>query len=189
MIMECLRGAVSISHFFLRERIRVGDVVVDATCGNGHDTLFLAKLVGADGKVWAFDVQKEALVNTRRLLADAGCLDRVEIVAAGHEHITEFVGVPLRAVVFNLGYLPGSDKNLTTRPEETLAAIEQATRLLLPGGVVVICVYTGHPGGAEEGKAVERWAAALPCKAYNAWVCRQPNQAPTAPHLVLVEKV
>ena len=188
MEKESLRGAVALSHFFLRERVRPGDRVVDATCGNGHDTLLLARLVGPGGKVWAFDLQEEALTNTRTLLAGAGCLSQTELLAVGHECFAEFVQEPLRAVVFNLGYLPGGDKRFATRPEQTLAALDQTTRLLLPGGVITICVYTGHPGGAEEGEAVETWGTALAAGEFNVWQSRQPNRPSTAPYLVLVEK-
>ncbi len=183
-----LTGAVPLSHFFLRQRVRLGDRVVDATCGNGRDTLFLAGLVGPAGKVWAFDLQEQGLANTRALLADAGCLARTELVMAGHERLAEFVEGPVRAAHFNLGYLPGGDRNLITRPENTLAALDQAARLLLPGGIITVCVYTGHPGGMEEGEAVENWSAGLSPGEFNAWVSRQANRGPTAPYLVLVEK-
>ena len=183
-----LRGAVALSHFFLRERVKAGDTVVDATCGNGHDTLLLARLVGETGKVWAFDVQAEALAGTRSLLSKAGCLEQAELVAAGHERLAEFVREPLRAVVFNLGYLPGGDKSCVTRPENTVAALQQAIDLLLPDGIITVCLYTGHPGGAEEGEAVENWAATLASEEFNVWRSRQMNRPATAPYLVLVEK-
>ncbi len=188
MANDGLTGAVPLSHFFLRERVRPGDRVVDATCGNGRDTLFLAGLVGPAGRVWAFDLQERALANTRALLDGAGCLDRAELVCAGHERLAEFVTEPLRAVHFNLGYLPGGDQTLVTRPEGTMAALDQAARLLLPGGIITLCVYTGHPGGEDEGNAVGEWAAGLPPREFNAWLSRQANRPPTAPYLVLAEK-
>jgi predicted methyltransferase len=184
-----LRGAVALSHFFLRERVREGDKVVDATCGNGHDTLLLAQLVGPAGRVWAFDIQADALSATRRLLHEAGCLAQTELVAAGHERLGEFVAAPVRAVVFNLGYLPGGDKSCVTRPESTAAAMQQGSDLLIPGGIMTIAVYTGHPGGAEEGAAVEAWAGNLSPALFNVWHCRQASRPATAPWLVVVEKV
>jgi len=188
MDKESLRGAVLLSHFFLKERVRRGDRVADATCGNGHDTLFLASLVGEGGKVWAFDFQEKALANTRMRLAEAGCLGQVELVASGHERFAEFVGEPLKAAVFNLGYLPGGDKSVVTRPDETIAALQQAVGLLIPGGLITVCIYTGHPGGGEEGEAVEKWAAALPHAEYNVWLSRQINLPPSAPYVLLIEK-
>lgn len=183
-----LRGAVALSHFFLAGRVEPGDAVADLTCGNGKDTLFLARLVGEPGKVWAFDIQEDALANTRRLLEESSCPEQVEIVAAGHERLSEFITGPLKAAVFNLGYLPGGDRKVATRPDRTLSALEQAALLLLPGGLITVCVYTGHEGGDDEGEAVEKWASGLPGEEYNVWVCRQPNRSSAAPYLLFVEK-
>ncbi len=185
---ENLRGAVALSHLFLRERVRPGDRVVDATCGNGHDALLLARLVGEGGRVFAFDLQGEALAATRALLAGAGVLDRVELLAAGHERLAEFVREPVAAVVFNLGYLPGGDKGITTRPDTTRQALASALELLLPGGLLLVVVYTGHPGAREEEEVVLAFASGLDPRRFNAWTARQANRSATAPYAVLVER-
>ncbi|AJE02659.1 tRNA (mnm(5)s(2)U34)-methyltransferase [Geobacter pickeringii] len=184
-----LFGAVPLAHAFLRERVREGDRVVDATCGNGHDTAFLAELVGDAGTVWAFDIQEGALAATEARLAAAGYRGRAEFIPRGHEQLAAVVSGPVRAVVFNLGYLPGGEKETVTAAATTRAALEQAAALLLPGGIVTVAVYTGHPGGAEEGRVVEEWAAALPPARFNVWRCRQLNRPETAPYLVAVERV
>ncbi len=184
-----LRGAVGLTHLFLRERLGLGDRVVDATCGNGHDTLFVARLVGQLGRVWAFDIQEQALTATRTLLADNGCLAWVNLLNEGHEGLDELVDEPVQAVVFNLGYLPGGDKTCVTRPDSTLSALVQATRVLVPGGIIVITIYTGHTGGDEEGAAVEAWAASLLPQEYIVWRSRQANQPQIAPYVLLVEKI
>lgn len=186
--MDGLRGATPLSHLFLRERVRPGNRVVDATCGTGRDTLLLALLVGTTGKVWGFDIQEAALVTTATLLETAGCRDRVELVHAGHEHLSKFVSGPVDALILNLGYLPGGDKNCVTRPRETLAALHQGAELLAPGGRICIVLYTGHPGGAEEAEAVGSWSAGLPPTEYHVWHCGQMNRSAAAPYLVLVEK-
>lgn len=183
-----LQGAVALSHFWLARVLEPGDRAIDATCGNGHDTIFLAELVGETGRVWAFDIQPAAIAATRQRLQEAGLADRVELVQAGHQGLLEYVKAPVKAIVFNLGYLPGSDKQIITRKETTLAALEQAAVLLAPGGVITIAIYTGHAGGWEEAGAVEAWAAALPAAAYNVWVQRLLNRAETAPYLILVQK-
>jgi SAM-dependent methyltransferase len=185
---ENLRGAVTLAHFFLRERVRPGDRVVDATCGGGRDTLLLASLVGATGRVWAFDLQATAISATRELLAPEGLLPRVDLVQSGHERLGELVHEPLRAAVFNLGYLPGGDKGVVTEAENTLVALNHAAGLLLPGGIITVCIYTGHPGGTEEAEAVERWGGELPPERFNVWRSRQLNRPETAPYLVLIEK-
>ncbi|HEX8960920.1 MAG TPA: class I SAM-dependent methyltransferase [Geobacteraceae bacterium] len=179
---------MALTHLFLRERVRTGDVVADATCGNGRDTLLLADLVGSAGKVWSFDIQEAALRTTGSALEQKGIRERVELVAAGHERLAEFVRGPLRAAVFNLGYLPGGDKGMVTRPETTCPALAAALDLLAPGGILLVAVYTGHPGAVEEEEAVLVWACGLDPRLFNVWVNRQLNRPPTAPYLVLVEK-
>jgi len=183
-----LRGAVPLCHHFLRTVVRPGDSVVDATCGNGHDSLLLAELVGEEGHVWAFDVQATALAATRLRLVEAGWSGRVTLLAVGHEQLAELVPGPVRAVVFNLGFLPGSDQTCRTATDTTLAALDQAVALLTSGGVIAIAVYTGHEGGDEEGAAVLKWAATLAPSRYNVWRQYQLNRSSAAPFLVLVEK-
>ena len=184
-----LRGAVPLSHFFLRERVRPGDAVVDATCGNGQDTLLLAQLVGPEGQVWGFDLQPKAVEATAALLAQHGVEKQATLLVAGHERLAELVAGPLAAAVFNLGYLPGGDTSLVTSPESSVAALDQAARLLTPGGIVTVAVYTGHPGGPEEAAAVAAWGAALSPRDFNVWCHRQMNRPETAPYLVFVEKI
>lgn len=183
-----IRGAVDFCHLLLKEKVHPGDRVADATCGNGHDTLFLAELVGQSGKVWAFDIQERAISATQLLLRDAGVLDRVELVHAGHESIAAAVPERLRAVVFNLGYLPRGDKSLITKPGTTVAALQGASELLLPEGVLVIVAYTGHPGGHEESRAVEEWAVGLSSGEWHVWRCSHLNRQPTAPYLIIMER-
>jgi hypothetical protein len=183
-----LRGAVPLAHHFLRAALRPGDRAVDATCGNGNDTLFLAGLVGAEGRVWAFDIQNDAICNTSALLFEHGCRSQVELAAVGHENLFETVREPVRAVVFNLGFLPGGDRCCMTLPHTTVAALGQALELLLLGGVVTVSMYPGHSGGDEESEAVESWGAALSPKLFNVWCNRQLNRSPAAPYLLLVER-
>jgi hypothetical protein len=185
---EGLGGAVGLSHLFLRRVVRAGDVVVDATCGNGFDTLFLARLVGERGRVWAFDVQPEAIRSTEERLLDAGCLSWVKLVTAGHELLADHVREKVRAAVFNLGFLPGGTGGAVTGGETTRAALEQAAGLLLPGGIITVALYTGHPGGAEEAAMVERWAVNLPSRGFNSWQSRQLNRSQLAPSVIVVEK-
>ncbi len=183
-----LRNAVGLCHLFLRQRVREGDRVLDATCGNGHDTLLLAGLVGPAGRVWGFDMQAGAIAATRELLAREGLLERVELLQSGHERLAELVKGPLAAVVFNLGYLPGGDKSLITRPETTLPALEAALELLAPGGILLVVVYPGHPGGAAEAAAVDSWGGELAPEIFHLWSCRQSNRAASSPYLLLVER-
>lgn len=143
------------AHEVVRAAVRAGDTVVDATIGNGHDTLFLARLVGPSGRVFGFDVQEEALTNTKRRLEESDEeLGEVTLVQTGHETMSAHVSVEVSAVMFNLGYLPGGDHQVTTQRESTRQALNSAWELLAETGVICVVCYRGHPGGREEAEAV-----------------------------------
>ena len=139
--------------------IMPGDRAVDATMGNGWDSLFLAEKVGEEGRVFAFDVQAEALESTRKKLVKAGLLERCELFRKGHEEMEEVVAPEVGAVMFNLGYLPYAEKTITTGRETTLQALGAAASLLRKGGILTVICYRGHPGGQEEASGVLLWAA------------------------------
>jgi hypothetical protein len=183
-----LRGPVPLSHLLLQRFVHPGDRVVDATCGNGHDTLLLAGLAGPCGRVWAFDIQPEALDATAARLAEADIIDAVVLIHAGHETMAAHCYGPLKAVVFNLGYLPGGDRTIVTRPESTLAGLEQALGILEPGGVVIITLYPGHEGGQQERTLLETRLVKLPPAGFHVWRMGQINVPTTAPYLILVQK-
>ena len=164
-----------------------GDRAVDATMGNGHDTLTLCALVGENGHVDAFDVQVDAVRATEALLEKEGVRQRASLWNTGHEHMSEYVRQPVKAVLFNLGWLPGSDKVVRTRWETTLKAVDQGLKLLLPYGIMTICCYPGHEEGQEELIRIDDRLRALP-KGYN--VLRQDfiNAAPGAPVCFVIQK-
>lgn len=147
------------------EVLGAGMRAIDATVGNGQDTLFLARQVGAKGQVYGFDVQAAALASSAARLAAAGLADRVRLFQAGHETLADCLPSEARgrvgAVMFNLGYLPGSDKQCITRAPSTLPALGQAAEWLAPGGLLTVLAYRGHAGGREEAAAVARWLQAL----------------------------
>jgi SAM-dependent methyltransferase len=184
-----LRGPVPLSHLLIRSFVTLGDHVIDATCGNGHDTLLLAELVGSKGRVWAFDIQKEAIETTAARLDNAGHSESVVLIHDGHEIMTEHCSGPVKAVVFNLGYLPGGDRTVVTRPESTLAGLEQSLEILEPGGIVVITLYPGHEGGGQERTVLETRLVLLPPAGFHVWRMGQVNVPATAPYVVLVQKV
>ncbi|MEF8796262.1 MAG: class I SAM-dependent methyltransferase [Salinivenus sp.] len=180
------------AHSLATEALSPGDTAVDATVGNGHDTVVLARAVGEEGQVLGVDVQADAIDATRQRLAAAGLASRVRLIRTGHETMAE--RVPDRrhgrvgAVMFNLGYLPGSDSPLTTTPQTTIPALDAAMRLLRPDGVLTVVLYSGHEGGPEEVEAVEAWAEALPRTLGEALSYRFVNQQNDPPRLIAVEK-
>lgn len=186
-----LPSAVRWAHLLMEDRVRPGDAVMDATAGNGHDTLFLAQLVGPEGRVWAFDVQEAAVLESRRRLAEAG-IANATVVHAGHETMREHVPAEwhgkLNAIMFNLGYLPGSDKSIITHTETTLQAISAALELLAPGGILTIAVYPGHDGGTQEQQAITEWAASLPPRQFEAQLIRPINRSASPPECWVVWK-
>ena len=178
----------AIAQQILREILRDGDLVIDATAGNGHDTLFLADCVGQSGRVLAFDVQAAAIASARDRIEQAGFAGRVDFFQESHEHIELYAAQnSVAAVMFNLGYLPGDDHQLTTETATTLTALEAASRLLKPGGGLSVVCYPGHPSGAVEAGAVETWMASQAAKGwrianYGAIATRRP-----APFLLLAQ--
>lgn len=190
---------LEMAHWMLKDIIKTNDVVVDATMGNGYDTQFLAEL-GAN--VYAFDVQEEALNATEKRLDDAGIKNQifeknlsnlltepsVNLILSGHEKLSEYVKEPIKAAIFNLGYLPKTDKSVVTRADTTLTALDALTNQLVVGGRIAIMIYYGHEGGMEEKDAVIKWTSSLPQKDWEVTSYAPLNQIHTPPILVLIEK-
>ncbi len=149
----------------ISRHLQPGQIAIDATAGNGHDTLFLAQQVGALGQVFGFDIQQQALANTRQRLLDAKLEERVTLIHDGHQsmqaRIPQSLHGSISAIMFNLGYLPGSDKSSITQPKTTTTAIQAATKLLAINGVMTILAYRGHTGGMDEADAVARLLKSL----------------------------
>tara|TARA_B100001248_G_scaffold260540_1_gene249055 strand:+ start:73724 stop:74287 length:564 start_codon:yes stop_codon:yes gene_type:complete len=157
-------------HERLTKIICPGDGVVDATVGNGHDTAFLAEAVGPEGRVFGFDVQQSAIDATSVRLEAAGVREWVDLFLNGHECLLDFLPAEfigrVKVIMFNLGYLPGSDKQVITQTETTLQAIQAALICLAQGGCLSVLLYPGHPGGSEEAHAVKAFLKSLPQEAY-----------------------
>lgn len=188
MAPKGLGSAVYLAQMFLSQTLGSGGTGIDATAGNGYDTLFLASLVGPRGKVYAFDIQPLALQNTRLLLEQHGYAERVQLLQAGHEEMEKFVSSPVDAVIFNLGYLPGGDHGVTSSAGTTVKAVQTALNLLRPGGRVSIVVYTGHPGGKDEYQRLEEMASALNGRHFHVLKIDFLNRSQRAPSVIVIEK-
>jgi precorrin-6B methylase 2 len=176
----------------LRRHLRPGDHALDATAGNGHDTLALAAAVGPTGRVDAIDRQEAALRATAERLSATGLAPIVELHHGDHALLADLLPPTarghLRAAVFNLGFLPGGDKALTTQTESTLRALAAAWEWLAPGGLLAIVCYPGHAEGAREAEAVESWAGTLsPPPATREKISPGPTRRP-APFLLTLTK-
>ncbi|NMO96096.1 class I SAM-dependent methyltransferase [Paenibacillus lemnae] len=188
-------SVLSFAHKLVTERLAPGGIAIDATAGTGADTLFLAQKAGRSGKVFAFDIQEQALSITQERLAKAGTepLAEVKLVHSSHAGMNDIIPASVHgkisAIMFNLGYLPaeGADKELITSPASTLPALDTALELLAPGGVITIVVYPGHPGGDQEARAVEEWCSSLsPLQAQT--VMYRGLQRSEAPYLIAIER-
>lgn len=199
--------------------------VVDSTCGNGHDTLFLAEAVSSLGGkpygVFAFDVQPEALEATRTRLKNNGLTGSVCLLMKNHACLAEvltqpescppslagafarpqegraspvgrpIVVIPLRiaAAMYNLGFLPRSDKRIITTPADTLRSLKSAATAMAPQGILAIHAYGGHPGGLDELQAVDTWCSALPFSEWRAVRYSVCNKTRNPETLFLAEKI
>lgn len=184
-----LQRVLQYAQNLLQMSIGEGDIAIDATAGNGHDTLFLANLVGDDGYVYAFDVQKEAVNATLHRLLDNSLEHRALVLRDGHENIGKYVTKPVAGAIFNLGYLPGSDHSIITKPNTTIQALESLLSLLKIGGVIVLVVYHGHEGGKEERDEVIRFVSELPQKSVHVLKYEFLNQKNDPPFVIALEKV
>ena len=151
-------------HHFLEEFISEGAVCIDATAGNGNDTEFLCKKVGNTGKVYAFDIQEEAIKNTRERLINSELIERAELILDGHEKMTEYVKEEADIIVFNFGYLPGGDHNIATKSNSSIQAIEAGLSLLKKNGIMNLCIYSGGDTGYEERDRILEYVKGLNTK-------------------------
>lgn len=183
-----LKSARFIAADCLRRFLQPGDRVIDATMGNGHDTLFLCDLVGEQGHVFAFDIQEQAVENTRLRLLEAHMLHRASLFCCGHERMGDFIDTPVQAAVFNLGWLPGGNKAITTQWTTTEIAVDQALELLEEEGICVICVYPGHEEGEHERIQLERKLSGLRPQEFNVLHHRFVNAGMGAPECFVIQK-
>ena len=162
---------------------------MDGTAGIGHDTLLLAQLVGSAGKVYAFDIQDSALAATADRLQQHQLIERVQLIHAGHQHLARHVKQPIAAAIFNMGYLPRGDHNITTQAETSIAALQAALALLQPRGILIAVLYHGHEQGKPETAAILSFAQALPQTQYRALRYEFINQQNCPPIVLAIEKL
>lgn len=187
--MAYLPKIIDFSHCLIKRRLKPGDIAVDATAGNGYDSLLLAKLVGKEGKVFAFDIQEQALQNTETRLKRAGLQECVKLINDGHENVRKYVKQPVAAAMFNLGYLPGGDHKIVTKAETTISALQQLGEILELKGIITIVCYTGHSEGALETKELLCYLEKLEQKEWEALRYDYLNQKNNPPLMIAIERL
>jgi predicted methyltransferase len=171
----------------LTESVNPGDIVVDATAGNGSDTQFLAEHVGQHGHVYAFDIQQAALDSTAKRLGEL--TSRVSLILDSHENVDQYVTDEIGGAMFNLGYLPhGEDLSIVTKPDSTIKALHKILNMLKVGGIISIAVYDGHEGGFNERDALLSYVQALHQAAFQVIKYEQLNRQNNAPFLIAIQK-
>lgn len=182
-----LGRALAQARKLMEQAVRPGETVVDATAGNGHDTLFLAELTGPEGRVLAFDIQQEALDSTRIRLGNL--TECTQLILDSHDRVTDYTEGPVGGAMFNLGFLPNSgDRSVITRPETTVSAVHDLLGLLKKGGLITVCVYDGHEGGVRERDALLAYARRLREAEVDVSRYELINQKGQPPFLVAFEK-
>ena len=178
------------ARILLEKAVKPGDIAIDCTMGNGHDTVFLANLTGPDGHVYSFDIQQSALLKTKEKLIANKLEERVTLLLAGHERLQEFVlpDKPITGAIFNLGYLPGGDKEIITTAPTTIQAVEHLLELMEPEGIIVLVIYHGHPGGDLERDALIKFVTELPQDTAHVLEYRFMNQQNNPPFIIAIEK-
>lgn len=176
-------------HHFLEDHIKPGNICIDATMGNGNDTLKLCKLVGDSGKVYAFDIQQTALSNTQKLLEDQKVIHIATLILDSHTHMHSYVEEKeVDCIVFNFGYLPSGDHTLATKADTSIEAITQGLSLLRKGGLMSLCIYSGGDSGFEERDALLSFLKELDSKKYLVILSSYYNRPNNPPIPVMIIK-
>ena len=185
--MQTVSNVLNLVKQAIAPALQNAQVIVDATAGNGNDTLFLAEHASDQSKIYAFDIQQAALEKTRE--RTAAYAQRIEYVLRSHAEIAAIVPENIDVAMFNLGYLPGEGHDITTKKESTHAAVTQVLEKLSLNGICIIVVYPGHEAGAQEAEMLEKFLAGLSRKDYTAGCYRLLNHVKTAPYAYVIEKV
>lgn len=186
--MSVIKNSLGQSHEIIKKLVMPGDIVIDATAGNGNDTVMLANLVGDHGKVYSFDIQDEAIQNTHEKLVQSGLENRVILIKDGHQNMDVYVKENVKTVIFNLGYLPGGDHSIGTKGETTVLAAKKAMELLQINGIICIVVYYGGDSGFEEKDFLMNFIKDIDYKKFTVMKTEFVNQINCPPILVCIEK-
>ena len=180
-------NTLSMVHNFLKQTVRPGAVCIDATAGKGRDTALLCRLSGEAGRVVAFDIQQDAIDQTRALLAQEGL--QAEVILDSHANMEQYsTAGTVDCIVFNFGRLPGGDPHIVTQADSSVAAIDAGLRLLKVGGVMAIALYSGKENGYEEKEAILQHLKTLDDRTYSVLCCEWSNRRGEPPMPIFIWK-
>ncbi len=182
-------NTLGLSHKFIAEHIKEGSFCIDATAGRGRDTVFLASLCGETGKVIALDIQDDAVESTKALVKENGYENTVTVIKDSHSNMARYAKKESAdAIMFNLGWLPGGDHNIFSRPETSIPAINAGLELLKPGGVMSVCVYHGKNCGSLEKDALTEYFKTIDNKRFTVITLEFTNRTGDIPVPVFIIK-
>ena len=185
--MNFPQNALGLSHKFISEHVKPGNVCVDATAGRGRDTLFLCNLVGEDGIVYAFDIQEEAIQSTIALMNENR--KKANVILDCHSNMDHYLEKEsVDAIMFNFGWLPGGDHTKFSHGDTSRVAIEKGLDLLKKGGVMSLCIYCGKETGFEEKELLLPFLKSLDQKKYSVLLADYINRGGNPPIAVLITK-
>jgi predicted methyltransferase len=183
---------VNAAHDLIRDTLHPGDIAVDATVGNGHDTLFLVEQVSPSGRVFGFDIQQTAIDSTKEKFQQTHNPDCLTLLHASHADMSDKIPAhyhgKIKAIMFNLGYLPGGDKTIITRTDSTVTALDSAHRILSSNGIITVMAYPGHPGGDKETDQVKNWCEQLDNNQFKISIIYSSENKESAPRLFVILK-
>jgi tRNA G37 N-methylase Trm5 len=180
---------LDLAHAYWAKIVCQGDTLVDATCGNGHDTCLLAQM--RPKVVYSIDIQPEALQSAKTLInthLSEEEQNKIKWILASHEVFpSEIHEASVKLIVYNLGYLPGGNKSIVTQPETTLRSLQQAEKLIVPGGCISVTCYPGHPEGAREEKELLDYTSRLDPQEWSCCHHRWLNRR-LSPNLLFIQR-
>ncbi len=183
---------VNTAHNLIKEVLHAGAIAIDATVGNGHDTLFLVEQVSPSGKVFGFDIQAAAVESTHQKCLQTPYPECLTLIHASHADMADRIPVhhhgTISVVMFNLGYLPGGDKAIITCTDSTITALQSASQLLSNQGIITIMAYPGHSGGDLETAQVKNWCEQLDAKQFKSRIIYSSENKASAPRLFVIQK-
>ena len=181
------------AHNFIKKVLHPGDIAIDATIGNGHDTLFLVEQVYPSGLVFGFDIQQIAIESTKEKIKQTNYPNCLTLIHTSHTEMYKAIPTHyhgnIKAIMFNLGYLPGGDKTIITSTDSTITALNNSCHLLSSNGIITIIAYPGHSGGDLETVQVTNWCDKLDINQFEVHVIYSSTDKQSAPRLFVIHKL